>query len=466
MQQGRFNPRSLLDWFLVASLAVLIGIPACCWYYITHFLEWYHYSFGKIRLPWFVFTATCLLLAVLILLAFLPKNPVWKKRCATVLAGLALALCVLNFIIPYLPLKKTAREVVKKRGGKWDERSLRECILDLRKNDPNVFSPLGGHLFLPGRPLVASSTNGILPLAHISGSKCVYNNSETGEFVMFETDEHGFRNPRGIWTPPNVDNIFLGDSMTEGCTAREGREFASLVRASHPRSINLGVGGQGPLLMLATLKEYGAALRPKRVFWCYYDANDLQNMEEEFTSSLLTRYLNDNFSQGLIKKQNVVDDVLKKLYEKELARASNEINKVDAEDPENDSWRSQIQFKPLRRFLGLTFAARIQRYYDLIPYEFFLEAAQQETKKWGGKVIFVYIPGWEHFGNPHFASVNRPEMLALIKKFGFDLIDLREVFQAQKSPEGLYNFEYQSHFNDRGNRVVADAILKYLSEHP
>ena len=34
--------------------------------------------------------------------------------------------------------------------------------------------------------------------------------------------------------------------------------------------VNLGIHGSGPLVELATLKEYAESVRPKKVFWVYY----------------------------------------------------------------------------------------------------------------------------------------------------------------------------------------------------
>lgn len=48
-----------------------------------------------------------------------------------------------------------------------------------------------------------------------------------------------------------------------------------------PRTLNLGMGGIGPLHELAILKEYGSVVRPKVVLWVYYEGNDLADLSHE-----------------------------------------------------------------------------------------------------------------------------------------------------------------------------------------
>jgi hypothetical protein len=63
--------------------------------------------------------------------------------------------------------------------------------------------------------------------------------------------------------------------------------------------------------MLATLKEYGAFLKPKVVLWFYYEGNDMRDLNgREKFSPLLRQYLGSPFSQNLIFRQQEVDKVL------------------------------------------------------------------------------------------------------------------------------------------------------------
>ena len=75
-------------------------------------------------------------------------------------------------------------------------------------------------------------------------------------------------------------------------------------------TINLGKGGNGPILELATLKEYALPYKPKIVIW-FFLYNDFHNLYYELRSNLLTNYLLDfNYSQNLINKQDKIDNTL------------------------------------------------------------------------------------------------------------------------------------------------------------
>ena len=66
--------------------------------------------------------------------------------------------------------------------------------------------------------------------------------------------------------------------------------FVALIRDRHPGTVNLGIGGNGPLMMLAGLKEYLAALRPRVVLWFYFEGNDVtKDLFRERRSALLIR---------------------------------------------------------------------------------------------------------------------------------------------------------------------------------
>ena len=41
---------------------------------------------------------------------------------------------------------------------------------------------------------------------------------------------------------------------------------------------NFGVNGTGPLVSLAITKEYASRLKPKNVFYLFYEGNDLRDM--------------------------------------------------------------------------------------------------------------------------------------------------------------------------------------------
>jgi hypothetical protein len=54
--------------------------------------------------------------------------------------------------------------------------------------------------------------------------------------------------------------------------------------------------------------------------------------------------------------------------------------------------------------------------------------------------------------------------LAAAANAGLPIIDLHPIFAAQKDPLGLFPpFPLQSHYNEQGNRVVAETVLGSLT---
>ena len=89
-----------------------------------------------------------------------------------------------------------------------------------------------------------------------------------------------------------------------------------MIRQRYPGTLNLGIEGNGPLVMLATLKEYAAVVRPKVVLWFYFEGNDLADLKKERQSPLLNRYLKTNeSSQELFSRQPEVDRALSNYLE-------------------------------------------------------------------------------------------------------------------------------------------------------
>jgi hypothetical protein len=112
----------------------------------------------------------------------------------------------------------------------------------------------------------------VLPLGGISG-KHIVNCNEGGKYAVYESDEHGFNNPRGIWTRDTIDVALLSDSFTLAACVGPDEDTAHWIRQRYPAAVNLGMAGNGPLTELASLDEYVAPKKPEIVFWVHYNAD-------------------------------------------------------------------------------------------------------------------------------------------------------------------------------------------------
>ena len=224
--------------------------------------------------------------------------------------------------------KKDLREIVgvaKQFGVDFDTRSKLEIIADLGRRGTMAVPSIvpAGLLNQPAGSTVNSqiTINGteVLPLSGISRSVTVSCN-ESGKYLIYESDRYGFHNPREIWKTGYFDIAAVGDSYTQGYCVPSDKNFVNLIRQHHAATLNLGMAGNGPLIELATIKEYARFVKPRIVLWFFWEGNDLLDLKTERHSSLLMKYLNPDFHQDLFYRQTDIDAALLAYVEEEARK--------------------------------------------------------------------------------------------------------------------------------------------------
>ena len=143
----------------------------------------------------------------------------------------------------------------------------------------------------------------LLPLGGVSNKTTVATN-ENGYYMVYPSDRYGFNNPDSEWDAEQVEWLLTGDSFTEGEAVNPGEDVAGQIRLiTKQPTINVGRGGNGPLIELAELREYAELVKPKKVLWLYFEGNDLKELQREKFNPLLMQYMEDGFSQNLINRQ-------------------------------------------------------------------------------------------------------------------------------------------------------------------
>jgi hypothetical protein len=373
-----------------------------------------------------------------------------------------------------------AAKAAKAWGVDYDIRSKREVMTDLRKEGIDAYPAI-----MPKGTLLVRQTDGslkstividgaeVLPLAGISNKTTVFCN-ENGYYVSYESDEHGFHNPKGIWNSDHVDIVALGDSFTQGFCVPSDKNFVSLIRQRYPATLNLGVAGNGPLLMLAALKEYVQFIKPKVVLWFYFEEDDLRDLITiERKIRLLTRYLDSNFNQSLFKRQTEIDRALVTYVNKventtmlaEVVATIEDIN----QPPEI---MGIVKLSQLRTMLGLMYGEnsrkdKVSGYLSSGDGQYLFSKVLLEAKalvdSWGGKLYFVYLPLREHYINPANLEKDRQQVLATLNTIGISLIDIHSAFQARGDPLALFPFRRAVHYTIEGNGVVAEQVIRNIS---
>jgi hypothetical protein len=369
--------------------------------------------------------------------------------------------------------KEEARVFAKRFGVDYDTRTRLEVITDLRHQNAQAVlaTPAPDWLFVSdgaGGVKSTLSVDGVelQPLGGIARMLTVHCN-ESGSWVTFLSDEHGFRNPPGLWQSGTVDVAAVGDSYAEGECVPPGKEFVALIREQYPRTLNLGMRGSGPLLALAQIKEYLPAFKPKVVLWFYYEGNDLDNLNIEKRSALLRRYLDDGFTQHLLERQADIDRALTEYAT--AAEAGERTRRATAgKDTGSFDLISRMKVTALRARLSLLHDDVMPDPPDYDLLRDVLAEANATVGSWGGTLCFVYLPSWSSLATPpHPTEVaipsepdiqGRDRVLAVVHDLRLPLIDLSAAFRAERDPLAFFPFRRWGHYNESGNRFVAHAV--------
>ena len=156
----------------------------------------------------------------------------------------------------------------------------------------------------------------IFPIVGRSNIRTFYC-EEQGFLTEYMSDRHGFRNPNSVLDNKKLDIALVGDSFVDGACTNKFTFRKNLTELSNKNlSIaNFALGGTGPLLQLAYMKEFGKHYEPSRVFW-FWAINDLRNLQDELQSPL-RKYMIKDFSQDLFNTKNkkISDNIVEEYYE-------------------------------------------------------------------------------------------------------------------------------------------------------
>ena len=324
-----------------------------------------------------------------------------------------------------------------------------------------VFTLQGDDKYVPG---IRDAQGLLQPLGGISGVRTVLCN-ETGRFVTYQSDSLGFNNPPGAAKMP-AEILALGDSFAHGFCVEPERNFVSLIGQGAGPVYNLGIGGNGPLLELAGLKEYGPAFKPETVLWFFFEGNDLNNLEMERLHVLLPRYLEDGFSQELLSNQPRIDAGLIRYLEEAAAAQKPGLARTLGRS---------LMLRNLRRVLNLGLAGAPApdkaepgsgpAEPDWPLFIRVLAEARRTAASWGGRLVLVYLPEEQRFLKTSRPTLEAEKSRVLNAAADLDIpvVDLVPSFIAQPDPLGLFNIpDKPSHYNQAGHELVAREVVRFL----
>ncbi|MDC0417205.1 SGNH/GDSL hydrolase family protein [Candidatus Pelagibacter sp.] len=359
-----------------------------------------------------------------------------------------------------LPKKQILKEQIyeKETGKKWDKRSKIEIYEDLKKINDQIVMMVNPHEFL-------KKDYNIFPLSGISNSKTIMCN-ENGYYATYHSDRYGFNNPDNEWDKKEIEYLLIGDSFTQGFCVNKPNDIGSVLRDLSNKSIlNLGMGGSGPLIEHAILREY-INTNIKKVLWIYYEGNDLRDLKNEKINKNLVRYLEDeNAKQNTILKQNQINNLLIEFINDELKIYKDLIKKKLV----IEKAKTIVLFLKLNqtRILLNTYLPKDQQPNFVreksIKDDFIkiLKMTKNLTMKNNSKLYFVYLPEFQRY-KVKYDNEDYNFVKDIVTQLKIPFIDIhKEVFEKDQNPHQFIPFEDHGHYNVEGYRKVAETIYKF-----
>jgi hypothetical protein len=415
-------------------------------------------------------------------------RPALKRRVALLTCSTALSLSAVEIVLEAVKpdhtlwSAETEQELERlvrlaaRYGRTYDTRSQLQVVRDSRSKGfdvvPSVY-PNGFFVQQADGSLKSQFAIDDLEVAVLGGISrrtTVFCN-ESGAWISYESDEHGFHNPHGIWSSPRIDVAVLGDSFAQGMCVPSDRSFAGIIRRQYPATLNLGMASTGPLMALATLKEYAARYMPRIVLWFLFEENDFGDLRRELTAPLLMRYLQDEFSQGLIDRQTGIDSALEEHVEQRMTTpASPPV--VGERAPVG--LPAFLRLGNVRERLRLVHGAAVTPVVDhrVVSPETMqlladiLSEAKETVSAWGGEIYLVYLPERERYAVSEVARLDeaiRTGVLEIGRTVGIPVVDMHSAFQSDGDPLALFPFRRRGHYNEEGHRLVGETVLRSMA---
>ena len=370
-------------------------------------------------------------------------------------------------------------------GIAFDNRTIHEVVGDERaKGVPAVPAIMPAALYTVRGKWVTLNGQEAITAGGISKAPTIHCN-ERGFYANYQSDEHGFKNPAGLWNPGAVHLALIGDSYTHGDCVDERASISGVLRQRFRGTLSLGMPGNGPLLELAGVHEYLTLVKPPRVLWMFYQ-NDFDDLMRESQSPVLRRYLEPGFRMGLDGHQEEIDAQLQVIW-KDLAQREGsaswphwlaQIGVTRRNCPlwlqdmalhQLQTWTAHfIQLTEIRQFVNAAVAGRLSQPAPVtsrlppVALTEVLRQARQEVEAWGGKMYFVYIPSYGDLKTSSSIGVWQKAMSAA-HDAGLPVIDLLPVFRNHPQPMDLFSYAY-SHYNERGYAVAAAGLRDALEQ--
>jgi len=389
---------------------------------------------------------------------FIPKN--LKINITIVIISIFIGLYFVEWYLVEKKLNKFSA-FEKNTNNVYDKRTPFQIYKDLKKSDPKIVPLI--------YPTTFEENNGLkyFSLSGLANRKTIHCN-ENGYYSIYQSDRFGFNNPNKEWDKETIEFLLIGDSFTHGACVNEPNTLSGNLRKLNKNIngvLNLGISGNGPLIELATLREYFLVGKVKKVLWIYIEHNDLFGLKRELKNEVLLSYLKDkNFSQNLISKNSQIQKILLKKLEEQIER---EESVYSSKFIKLFLTRNKIIVPLMSKVFKSQSLTSTDLPPDLEEFRDVLKLANEFTNKNNSKLYFIYLPRYERYiqKSNNDDLFNYKKIIKIVNSLNIPLIDIhKDPFKKHSDPLSLFPFRKGGHYNEKGYELVAKTIFKTISE--
>ena len=196
------------------------------------------------------------------------------------------------------------------------------------------------------------------------------------------------------------------------------------------------------------------------------------DLEEELSYEKfnLKKYLDEEYSQNLLEKQNLINKQLTKFYLSEQKKKLEINSKIKKERIKKYGYSGRASNFDFKRFIKL-YEIRVilgiaeYRVSDKTKETFFkiISNAQYFAENNNSKFIFIYLPRFAR-NMKYSNNYQKNEIISGIKNLGIPVLDIHEkIFKKHPDPLSLFPFRKKGHYNKEGYDLVSKEVLKFLN---
>ena len=125
-----------------------------------------------------------------------------------------------------------------------------------------------------------------------------------------------------------------------------------------------------------------------------------------------------------------------------------------------------LEINNLRNIFKYKILKKQEEFYDLNLLYKTVEKMNDDTKKWNGNYIFVYVPTWSRYFTKftkYDAKIDlKKEIINNLNSKNIKVLDLTDYFNEIDNIKQYYPLGFLGHYNSEGYKKIAEIIEKSL----